>query len=104
MLELNKDIFDKEIKEGITVVDFYAVWCMPCRMQTPILEEVEEHYVDNKNIKITRMDVDNNGEIAMKYGIMNIPTIIIFKNGEIVNKFIGLRDYDEIVENIDSII
>lgn len=104
MIELNNDNFNEVINTGITIVDFYAVWCGPCRMQSPILEEVEEHYNDNKNVKVTKLNVDEVEEIAIKYGVMNIPTIIIFKNGEIAQKYIGLTAEDEIIEKIDSII
>ena len=102
MIILNETNFDSTIADGITLVDFFAVWCGPCRMQAPILEDVSEKYKDNSQVKICKLDVDESGELAMKYGVMNIPTLIIFKNGQIFQKFIGLTDFDEIIEKIDS--
>jgi len=73
--------------EGVSVVDFWAEWCGPCRMITPIIEELAGDY-DGK-AKIGKMNVDSNSAIPMKYGIRSIPTILVFKNGELVDKHVG---------------
>ncbi|MBQ7307791.1 MAG: thioredoxin [Clostridia bacterium] len=101
MENLTTKDFDEKIKKGITLVDFYAVWCGPCRMQAPILEEVEEHYKDK--VLVCKLNVDDEQEIAIKYNVMSIPTMIIFKDGEVSHKYIGLTDKEEIIEKIDSI-
>ena len=72
------------------VVDFFATWCGPCRMMAPVIEELAEEY-DGK-VKIGKLDVDENSDIAARYGVMSIPTIILFKNGEVFSKSVGLQD------------
>lgn len=84
--ELTTEDFEHEIKKGIVIVDFYAVWCGPCKMMHPIMEQLKDLYSD---IKIIKVNVDNHEELSRKYGIMSIPTIILFKNGTIVEKNIG---------------
>ena len=84
----------EEIKE-LTVVDFYASWCGPCRMLGPIIEEVTE----NIDVKLLKIDVDESKE-AVKYGIMTIPTIMVVKNGEILDKHVGLLSKDDLTEFI----
>lgn len=70
-----------------TVVDFWAVWCGPCKMIAPLLEEIA-HEQDGK-LRVTKLDVDNNGETAMQYGVMSIPTLILFKGGQPVERIVG---------------
>ena len=84
----------EKIKE-LTVVDFYASWCGPCRMLGPIIEEVTE----NIDVKLLKIDVDESKE-AVKYGIMTIPTIMVVKNGEILDKHVGLLSKDDLTEFI----
>ena len=88
----NVDDFDKIINEKV-LVDFYADWCGPCRMLGPILEELD-------NIQILKVNVDNFHEIANRYGVMSIPTLILFKDGKEVSKMIGLRSKSDIEEMI----
>mgnify|MGYP000493989628 CR=1 FL=1 len=78
------------------LVDFWATWCGPCRMMAPVIEELAEEY-DGK-VKIGKLDVDENSDIAARYGVMSIPTIILFKNGEVFSKSVGLQD-KEVLEN-----
>ncbi len=86
---LGKEEFDHVLREnGLTLVDFYASWCAPCKMQTPILIEFGEE-MDDK-VRIIKVDVDQNPEIANKYSVQSIPTIILFQNGEQKEKTVGL--------------
>lgn len=85
ILELTTEDFNQEISDGIVLVDFYAVWCGPCKMMHPIIDEL----IENNKIKVIKVNVDNHEEIARNYAIMSIPTLILFKNGEIVEKNIG---------------
>ena len=78
------------------VVDLWATWCGPCRMIAPIVSKLAEEY-DGK-VKIGKLDVDENSDIAARYGVMSIPTIILFKDGEIFSKSVGLQD-KEVLEN-----
>ena len=93
-LENEKD-FNELIKEGKVLVDFYADWCGPCKMISPIVEEIAN---ENSDIEVVKVNVDNFENIARQYGIMSIPTLIVFKNGKEVNKSIGFVDKDGILD------
>ncbi len=81
--------FEKELEGDMPVlVDFYATWCGPCKMQSPILHEFAEEMGDK--VKVVKIDVDQNEKLAYKYSIMTIPTIAVFKNGEMKEKNVGL--------------
>lgn len=87
-------------KSGVTLVDFWAEWCGPCRMIAPIVEELAKEY-DGK-VLVGKLDVDTNPEVAMKYGIRSIPTILILKDGEVVQKQIGVTTKQNLAEKIES--
>ncbi len=89
VIVLNQDNFNSTIKKGITVVDFWATWCAPCRMQSPIMDELSSEL---KEVVFGKVNVDENRSIAGKYGIHSIPTLIIFKNGVEQERIIGLHD------------
>ena len=95
-LENEKD-FNELIKEGKVLVDFYADWCGPCKMIGPVLEEIAS---ENSDVEIVKVNVDNFENIARQYGIMSIPTLIVFENGKEVNKSIGFVDKDGILDLI----
>jgi len=82
------------------LVDFWAAWCSPCRMVAPIIDELADEYHDK--ITIGKLNVDEHGEIAGKYGVMSIPTIAVFKNGQIVDKVIGFRGKPDLVKLIEN--
>ena len=85
--------FDKLIQEDKpTLVDFYATWCGPCKMQAPILEEVKKNVGDKANV--IKVDIDKNEELARRYTVQSIPTIILFKNGKAVWRAVGLQQAD----------
>jgi len=83
-----------------TLVDFWAAWCKPCLMIAPILDELSEEY--NDKISFVKLDVDQNTKTAAKYGIMSIPTLIIFKNGEPVSHIVGLRPKGELKRSLEA--
>jgi thioredoxin 1 len=91
---INSDEFQKKVLEEkeIVLVDFYADWCSPCRMLSPIMDEV------SKDHKVYKINVDDEEEIAKKYGIMSIPCVIAFKNGKEYKRSVGLVDKDTILE------
>ena len=95
VLELTKDNFDETIETGTTLVDFWAVWCGPCKMQSPIVEAFAEAHED---VKVGKVDVDEQMELASRYGIMSIPTLMVFKDGELAAKQVGLSTMEEIEE------
>ncbi len=97
---LTEASFEKEvINSDIPVlVDFWATWCGPCRMLAPIIEEIANEY--EGKVKVGKVNVDEQSALAAKYGIMSIPTLILFKNGEIAEKTVGLRSKEQIKELI----
>ncbi|MFQ3675909.1 MAG: thioredoxin [Endomicrobiia bacterium] len=99
--EINDVNFDQEVLKSTTpvLVDFWAEWCGPCRMLGPIIDELSKEFPEEK-IKIRKLNVDNNQNTASKYGIMAIPTVILFHNGQPVEQIVGVRskkDYAEII-------
>lgn len=93
-INLNYLNFDKVVKSATILVDFWAEWCEPCKVQDPILEEIAREL--NGKVLIGKVNVDDNRTIALKYGIMNIPTMLLFKNGEKVHHFTGIQPNEKI--------
>ena len=81
-----------------TIVDFWAVWCGPCLMIAPALEQIAEEYEDQ--IQVAKLDVDHNNETAMKYGVMSIPTLILFKGGEPVERIVGFMPKEKLLARL----
>lgn len=100
--EINTDNFDNEViaHEGTIVVDFFANWCGPCRKLGPILEEVEGE-LDSK-VKFAKINTDENLEMAKKYQVSGLPTLMVFKNGEVVERMVGLMPKSSIITNIEK--
>ncbi|MED4987937.1 MULTISPECIES: thioredoxin [Parageobacillus] len=92
--------FAAETKEGLILVDFWAPWCGPCRMVAPVLEEVDQ--VMGDKVKIVKVNVDENPETASKFGVMSIPTLLVFKNGELVDKTIGYQPKEALVQLLEK--
>jgi len=101
-LVLDESNFDETVKDGVCLVDFWATWCGPCKMLAPTIEELAEDY--EGRVKVCKVDVDENQDLAMRFRVMSIPTVFFFKNGEVVNKMIGLSDKDEYEEILDSLL
>ena len=99
---LNNESFEKEVKntDKVVLIDFYADWCGPCKMMSPIIDQIASE-VDDK-IKICKLNVDEAQDIAIEYNVMSIPTLIIFKNGNVVNTLVGLRDKEEVLSAINN--
>ena len=93
IIKLTKDNFEQEVlkSEKPVLVDFYADWCGPCQMLSPIVDEVAD-------IKVGKINVDEQMELAQKYGVMTIPTLLVIKNGEIANKHIGALSKSGVIE------
>ncbi len=89
MIEFTDANFSDEIQEGLVLVDFWAPWCGPCRMVGPIIEELASDY--EGQVKVGKLNVDNNQHTAMNYRVMSIPTVILFKDGEPVETMIGAQ-------------
>ncbi len=100
-LELDQSNFATIINSDKPVlVDFWAEWCGPCRMVGPIVEELANDYADKA--VVGKVNVDNNSEISMKYGIRNIPTLLVFKNGEVVDKQVGVAPKEVLAGKLDA--
>jgi len=99
-IHLNYPNFDKVVNNTTVLVDFWAEWCAPCKVQDPILDEVAKEI--NGKILIGKVNVDDNRTIASKYGIMNIPTMILFKNGEKVHQFVGVQSKEQIINVLNK--
>lgn len=93
---------EKALSNGVSVVDFWAEWCGPCRMITPIIEELAHEY-DGK-ATIGKLNVDNNPNVSMKYGVRSIPTILFIKNGEVVDKQVGVTTKQAISNKLESLL
>lgn len=102
MMQIDKDSFESEVLKSSlpVVVDFFATWCGPCRMLAPVLESVAEDY--EGKVKFVKLDVDQAAEISVQYGIMSIPTLIMFINGTEAAKIVGALGADELTEWIDG--
>ena len=94
VLKLDAQSFDEAVKEGRVLVDFYADWCGPCRMLSPVVDEIAE---EGGDFVVAKVNVDNEPNIANEYSISAIPTLLVFKNGEVVNKSVGVISKEEIL-------
>lgn len=96
------ETFKQEILDSSlpVLVDFWATWCNPCRMLAPVLEELAQEY--EGKVKVCKIDVDENADLAMMYGIVSVPTLILMKNGQEVKRISGLRSLDDLAEFLDA--
>lgn len=99
MKQVNRVEFEETIKEGLILVDFFATWCGPCKMLSPILDELSE---DVKDVKFIKVDVDEEGDLAREYGVMSIPNVFLIKDGHVVDSFLGLQSKETIIDFINK--
>ena len=95
--KLNQNNFNKAIANGTALVDFYADWCGPCRIVSPIVDEIAE---ERSDITVGKVNVDDENALAMKYGVMSIPTLIVFKDGKEAARIVGARPKDAILAEL----
>lgn len=100
--DITQDTFQEEVldDEGVVLVDFWAEWCPPCRALSPMLEQIEQEL--RSKVKVVKLNVDENQEIAGRYGIRGIPTVKIFKDGKEVNSLVGLASKDVYIKAIEN--
>ena len=99
-LELNENNIEDTIKEGVSLVDFWAPWCGPCKVIAPIIDELAVDY--NGKAKICKVNTDEQGELAQKYNVRSIPTMFIFKDGEVVDQLVGNTNKTVLEEKINK--
>jgi thioredoxin 1 len=100
--EFTDQNFESEVLKSETpvLVDFWAEWCMPCRMLAPTIDKIARDYAGK--VKVGKVDTDSNRDVSIKYGISAIPTVILFKNGQVAQKFVGLRQEKDFKEVLDA--
>jgi thioredoxin 1 len=101
-IELTGANFEETLKEGVSLVDFFAPWCGPCRMIAPVIEELAEDY-DGK-AKICKVNTDEEQDIAVKFGIRSIPTIMFFKDGQMEDQIVGAQSKQALAEKLDALL
>lgn len=96
VVKITSQNFKKEVLESEkpVLIDFYADWCGPCKMMSPVIDELAEEL--SNSIKVGKINVDENQDLAMEYGVMSIPTIILIENGKVTKTFVGVRDKKEL--------
>ena len=104
VLELTDQNFEQEVlkSESPTLVDFWAEWCMPCKMLAPTIEELATEFVGKA--KVGKVDTDNNRDVSVQFGISAIPTIILFKDGQMVKKFVGLQSKSDLKAALNELL
>ena len=100
--EINLSDFQAEVinNDKVTIVDFFADWCGPCRKLSPIMDEIEQEL--SEKVKFTKINTDNNVELAQQYQISGIPTLLVFKDGELIERMVGLMPKNSIITNIEK--
>ena len=96
---LNDNDFEENTRSGVALVDFFATWCGPCKIMGPILENAQE---DLKDVKIFKVDVDENETTARNFGVMSIPTLVLLKDGKEVKRHVGLLNHDDLIDFVNN--
>lgn len=103
-LEATEENFGPEVEQfaGVALVDFWATWCGPCQMMSPAIDQISEKYKDDAQVKIVKVDVDKNPNLAEKYQVYSIPTVKVFKAGKVVDEGVGVMAVSELTQRIDA--
>ena len=99
VVKLNQENFAEAVKSGRALVDFYADWCGPCRMMAPILEAVA---AEKEDLLVAKVNVDENAELASRYGVMSSPTLVVLEDGEEIKRIVGARPKDALLSEIEE--
>ena len=100
VLQLNDSNFKDEVSQGVTLVDFWAPWCGPCRMQSPIIDQIAEQVGDKA--KVAKVNVDESTSVASSFGIQSIPTLLVLKEGQVIQKYVGVQSQEKLLEAIEQ--
>jgi thioredoxin 1 len=99
IITLTRDNFDTEIQSGVVLVDFWASWCMPCKAMTPVINEIAGQTIGK--MKVGKVDVDAQGELANRYHVQGIPNFIIFKDGQVVENMVGIQSKEALIQALE---
>ncbi len=99
---MNMNQFEQDIKNGVTLIDFNAAWCAPCKAQEPIIKKLKTLYQNRASI--VEIDIDEHRDLATRYMVQSIPTLIIFKDGKEIKRFVGLQTETTIAKNLDELL
>lgn len=103
VLHWDLEEFDQQLeKGGVVLVDFYADWCMPCKMMAPVVDKVADTF--DGRVTVGKVNVDEEPDLAVRYGIQSIPALLLFKDGEVVDELIGARPYEGLVTAIEAVL
>ncbi len=98
--ELTKSEFDGFIRDGVVLIDFFATWCMPCLMMSPVIDDLSEKF--EGKIKFAKIDIEENQELASKYNVQSIPNFVLFKDGKQVEQFVGAMSSEDFEEKLNK--
>jgi thioredoxin 1 len=98
--DLTASNFDSTVGSGVTLVDFWAEWCGPCKLMTPVIDELASEYGDK--VTVGKIDIDSEQDLAMKFQVSSIPTLIVFKDGEVAERFVGVTSKSDLATAIDA--
>ncbi|KRM18759.1 thioredoxin [Ligilactobacillus hayakitensis DSM 18933 = JCM 14209] len=101
VIELTDKNFDQETSTGVSLTDFWATWCGPCRMQSPVIDQLSEEMTE---VNFNKVDVDQNQETAAKFGIMSIPTMLVKKDGQVVDTIVGYHSKEQLKKKLEQYI
>lgn len=102
---ITKSNFEEKVGDsGVAVVDFWAQWCGPCRMVGPVIEELSKDFEGNDDVMVGKVNVDENPDLAVKYGIRSIPTVVFIKDGEVVERLVGAQAKSAYKDKIDDLL
>lgn len=102
IVNLNKDIFEQEViqSDKPVLIDFWATWCGPCRAVAPVIDQLADKF--DGRVKVAKVNVDEQSELASRFRIMSIPTVMLFKNGQVAEKLVGARSYEEFSQLLEK--
>lgn len=102
IIHANEASFERVVAEGVTLADFFATWCGPCKMLHPELEKLADAYAGKA--KVVKIDVDENQQLAMQFQVQSIPTLLVFKNGQVVARDMGFKPYPQLASLLDRVL
>ena len=100
VLQLNDSNFADQVSQGVTLVDFWAPWCGPCRMQSPILDEIANQM--GAKAKVAKVNVDESTSVASSFGVQSIPTLLVLKDGQVVQRYVGVQSQDKLLDALNQ--